>query len=38
MQGNIDVSSGTQALARGLGQVAEVVDAKVRRDAEAEEG
>jgi hypothetical protein len=36
MQGNIDVSSGTQALARGLGQVAEVVDAKVRRDAEAE--
>lgn len=36
MQGNIDVSSGTEALARGLGQAGEVLDAKIRRDAEAE--
>jgi len=36
MQGNIDVSSGTQALAQGLGQVAQVVERKIERDAQDE--
>lgn len=36
MQGNVDVSSGLQSLARGVGAVGEVVDAKVQRDAKTE--
>lgn len=35
-QNTPDVSSGTQALARGLGQVAEVMDRRVERDAQDE--
>lgn len=36
VQGSIDVSSGLQSLAQGLGQVGQELDAKARRDAEAE--
>lgn len=36
MQGNIDVSSGLQAVGRAVGQAGEVLDAKIMRDAETE--
>lgn len=36
MQGNIDVSSGLQAVARGIGQAGDVLDRALERDAEAE--
>lgn len=36
MQGNIDVSSGLQALGRAAGQIGDALDAKVLRDAKTE--
>lgn len=36
MQGGVDVSSGLQSLARGVGAVGDVVDAKIQRDAKTE--